>query len=164
MRGIGIPPGQRPTKARGSFGIFEFAPDFRRLPRFRNNLLRNKAPVGVTGDVPVTLTVLKSARHRIALGYANRGGSRSRYAEIEFRPCPHKARTTWAGGLLLRDRQPVTLLVSMAGGEPARLRLGRPRRLIAAPSARRAVPPARYRSNQVVRIARIAAGQISLAR
>jgi len=124
MRGIGIPLSQRPTKRRATFGLFEFTPDFRRLRRHRNSLLRTKAPVGVTGDVPVTLTVPERARHRVALGYA---GRRGRYAEIEFQPCPRKTRTVWAGGFVLRDRMPVTLLVATGDHPPRPLQLGRPR-------------------------------------
>ncbi len=124
MRGIGIPLSQRPSKSVGAFGMFEFTPDHRRLRRYRNALLRDKAPVGVAGDATVTVTVPLRPRHRVALGYA--GARPARLAKIEFEPCPHKARTAWAGGLTLRDRKPVTLLVAVGGGPARPLRLGRP--------------------------------------
>ena len=122
MRGIGIPLDQHPDRRRGDLGVFVFTPDFRDLKRYRHRLLRNKAPIAVTGDVPVTVTVPKRARHRVALSYGGVGG---RHAEFEFQPCAHKRRTVWAGGLLLRDRAPVTLLVTVGDRAPLPLRLGR---------------------------------------
>ena len=122
MRGVGIPLDQAPTDRLGPFGIFEFTPDFRDLPRFGNANLREKAPVGVTGATTVTLTVPERARDRVALVYA---GGKGRWAEVEFQPCPGKQRTAWPGGLILRDRQPVTLSVTVGAGVARPLRLGR---------------------------------------
>lgn len=121
MRGEGIPSRQSPTKAVGDFGIFEFSPEHRELRRFGNSLLRDKAPVGIRGDVPVTVSVPELMRHRVALSYGRSG----RFAEVRFEPCSHKARTAWPGGLTLRDRQPVKLMVAIGEGAPQPLWLGR---------------------------------------
>lgn len=121
MRGEGIPQRQSPTTALGAFGIFEFSPEHRDLRRFRNGLLRDKAPVGIRGAAPVAVSVPERMRHRVALSYGRSG----RFAEVRFEPCSHKARTAWPGGLTLRDRQPVKLMVTIGDGAPQPLWLGR---------------------------------------
>jgi hypothetical protein len=65
MRGEGIPRSQEPTKSFSAFGMFEFTPEHRELRRFRGSLLRDKAPVGVPGDIPVTVSVPERMRHRV---------------------------------------------------------------------------------------------------
>lgn len=127
MRGIGIPLREKPTASLGRFGIFEFVPDFRDLVRHDDSLLKEKAPVGVTPGAPITLKVPTRERNRVALSYRAEQRQHTRLAAVTFEPCPSKERTAWAGGLVLRDRKTVTLLVSIEGGPDRRLVLGRPK-------------------------------------
>jgi hypothetical protein len=90
-----------------------------------------KMPLLVEGREPetVTVSVPPALRQRVFLYYgapstfaADRG-----YGEIEFQPCANKPRTIWPGGIRIKGRKPVHLLVSVEGRpEPVPLRLGRP--------------------------------------
>jgi hypothetical protein len=105
-------------------------------PRRPGHLV-TKMPLLVEGHDPVTVSVPPRLRHRVFLHYGThegRDGGRSTSfygypgdSSIEFRPCPDKPRTIWPGGIRIKGRAPVQLLVEAEGG-PARavLPLGRP--------------------------------------
>lgn len=114
---------RRSTSVRRRFGLLGPFRDFGRLNRYRNNLLRAKIPAVVQGHQPVLLRVPIHQRHRVALGYSG-GRPNGRYAQVEFRPCEYKPRTWWPGGLLLRDRQPITLLVQIGERKAVPIRIG----------------------------------------
>jgi len=118
---------RRSTSVGRRFGLLGPFRDFGRLNRYRNNLLRAKIPAVVQGHEPVLLRIPVRQRRRVALGYSG-GRPNGRYAQVEFRPCEHKPRTWWPGGLLLRDRQPITLTVQIGGREAVPIRIGGSRR------------------------------------
>jgi len=72
----------------------------------------------VEGHRPVTLSVAQSDRSDARL-QAPTSPPWVPYAQIRFIPCRDKARTVWAAGFLLRNRQPISVIVRIAG-EPAR--------------------------------------------
>jgi hypothetical protein len=96
-----------------------------------------KMPLLVEGHDPVTVSVPPRLRRRIFLYYGtHEGGDGKRStsfagypgdSSIEFRPCTDKPRTIWPGGVRVRGRKPLHLLVEVEGG-PSRavLPLGRP--------------------------------------
>lgn len=114
---------RRSTVVNRRFGLLGPGRDFGRLNRYRDNLLRTKIPAVVRGHLPVVLSVPEWQRHRVALTYSG-GRPGGRYAQVEFLPCAHRPTTWWPGGLLLRDRQPVTLGVQIEGRHPVRIRIG----------------------------------------
>jgi hypothetical protein len=103
----------------------------------RPNELVTKAPILVEGADTVILSVPPRLTHRVFLYYGfhkgpdgKRSGSFYDFpgsSSIEFRPCTDKPRTVWPGGLRIKGRKPVHLLVTIDGQpEPIPLRLGRP--------------------------------------
>lgn len=103
----------------------------------RRNKLVTKLPVLIEGHGTVTLTVPPRLAHRVFLYYGfhkGRNGERSTSffdypgaSAIEFQPCADKPRTVWPGGIRVKGRKPVRLLVNAAGQpDPIPLRLGRP--------------------------------------
>jgi hypothetical protein len=104
----------------------------------RNGQLINKMPVLVEGGKPVLLSVPPRDSDRVFLYYGrlrDREGrptttiGRARgFSEVRFEPCADKPRTVWPGGIRVRGRRAVRLLVSVEGRAAAiPLRLGRPR-------------------------------------
>jgi hypothetical protein len=97
-----------------------------------------KMPLLVQGTEPVTVSVPPGLRGRVFLYYGrilgrdgkpttSFAGARG-YEETEFQPCADKPRTVWPGGLRIKGRAPVHLLVHTgAGAAPIPLRLGRPK-------------------------------------
>jgi len=103
----------------------------------RPDLLVTKAPILIEGHDEVTLSVPPRLAHRVFLYYGfheGRNGSRSTSffdhpgaSTVEFRPCAEKPRTVWPGGIRVKGRKAVHLLVSVAGQPGAiPLPLGRP--------------------------------------
>ncbi len=97
-----------------------------------------KLPLLVEGADPVTVSVPPDLRGRVFLYYGRIIGRDGKpttsfvgargYGATEFRPCPGKPRTIWPGGLRIKGRAPVRLLVDTGtGAAPIPLRLGRPR-------------------------------------
>jgi hypothetical protein len=77
----------------------------------------------VEGTKPVEVLIAPSDRTRAGLVTAIlRGGP---YAEVRFVPCRDQPRTSWPGGWVLRDREPVRVLVEEEGQPPADLVVGR---------------------------------------
>jgi hypothetical protein len=101
--------------------------------------LTTKMPVLVEGRAPATVTVSvpPPLRDRAFLYYGRVIGRDGKpttlfteargYGEVEFELCADKPRTIWPGGIRVKGRAPVQLLVEVEGREPIRLPLGRPR-------------------------------------
>ena len=94
-------------------------------------LVEGREPETVTVSVPLGL------RNRVFLYYGRilgRDGQPAStfteargYGEVEFQLCGNKPRTIWPGGIRVRGRAPVRLLVTVEGLPDAiPLRLGRP--------------------------------------
>ena len=100
--------------------------------------LTTKMPILVEGRAPqtVTVSVPEALRTRVFLYYGRvigRDGkpttlfTRARgYSETKFELCSDKPRTVWPGGIRVKGRASVRLLVLVDGEEPIRLPLGRP--------------------------------------
>jgi hypothetical protein len=97
-----------------------------------------KMPILVEGRAPQTVTVSVPAglRDRVFLYYGRVIGRDGKpttlftqaggYSETRFELCAHKPRTVWPGGIRVKGRAPVHLLVLVEGEKPIRLPLGRP--------------------------------------
>lgn len=102
------------------------------------NGLTTKMPVLIEGRAPetVTISVPTTLRKRVFLYYGRLIGRDGKpttlftkargYSETEFQLCGDKPRTVWPGGIRVKGRAPVHLLVEAEGQEPIRLPLGRP--------------------------------------
>lgn len=110
----------------------------RQMSEVGNGDLVSKMPLLVEGHSPVTVSVPPRLRSRVHLYYGNvldRHGHPTTsiagapgYSETEFRPCEDRPRTIWPGGIRIRGRAPVRLLVSSeTSAAVIPLRLGRPR-------------------------------------
>jgi hypothetical protein len=109
------------------------------MSQTRNGQFLAKRPLLVdSGGRSVTVSVPKRLRGRVFLYYGrwpDRQGKpttsfhNSRgYDEVEFDPCERRTPTVWPGGLRVKGRAPVHLLVEPEGRQrPLRLALGRPR-------------------------------------
>jgi hypothetical protein len=93
------------------------------LPR-SGPIFETKVPVIVEGRRPIDVAITPADRSRAGLVLAIRRGGP--YAEVRFVPCRDQARTTWPAGWVLRDRQPVRVLVNERGRQPSELVVGRP--------------------------------------
>ncbi len=98
-----------------------------------------KAPATVEGSA-VILRVPPRLRHRVSLYYGrrtdregrptNRVGQGPGFSEVAFHPCGGRPRTVFPGGVRVRGRAPVRLLVQVEGGSASiPMPLGRPRAL-----------------------------------
>lgn len=103
-----------------------------------NGQLIAKMPVIVSRGRPVTLIVPPRLRPRVFLYYGrylDRSGKpttligRSRgFSEVIFEPCDYKPRTPWPGGIRVKGRRAVRLIVRIEGNpDPIPLPLGRPK-------------------------------------
>ena len=104
----------------------------RRMSASANGDLVTKAGLLVEGQEPVTVKVPEVLRERVFLYYGRGADGRatsfadsSGFGEIEFRPCEDRPRTIWPGGLRVRGRGSVHLVVE-ADGRRTPLKLGRP--------------------------------------
>lgn len=100
--------------------------------------LTTKMPILVEGRAPetVTVSVPQNLRDRVFLYYGNLIGRDGKpttlfteargYGETKFELCSNKPRTVWPGGIRIKGRAPVHLLVEIEGQPPKRLPLGRP--------------------------------------
>jgi hypothetical protein len=91
-----------------------------------------KAPLLVEGQSAVMVKVPEALRERVFL-YYGRGPSEKTisfadsqgFGSIEFRPCEDRPRTIWPGGIRVRGKGSVHLVVEAEGHSTA-LRLGQP--------------------------------------
>lgn len=130
---------RREYNSAGRFGLLERAEAFKfaqpagaqLVPRFRDVLV-TKIPATVRGSGRVTVSIPSGDRSQAGLLYGSLRGYARPYAQIRFIPCEGYAGTSWPGGLALRARRPVTILVQTEGSSPARQRSltvgGRPAR------------------------------------
>jgi hypothetical protein len=72
-------------------------------------ILVTKVPVVVEGRKPIEVSVAPADRTRAGMVLAIRKGGP--YAEVRFVPCGDQTRTWWPGGWMLRDREPVRVLI-----------------------------------------------------
>jgi hypothetical protein len=119
----------------GDFGFWGPERDFRtaqktpvgQFPGLRERgisgpILATKTPAIVEGRKPIVETI--APEDRAGAGYAFvRGGP---YAEIRFVPCRDQPRTGWPGGWVLRNREPVHVVVQEANRPASELVVGRP--------------------------------------
>lgn len=88
-------------------------------------LLITRTPATVIGNNRVTVTVPVGSRDEAGLLYGSLRGYEHPQARVTFVPCPDGNGTSWPGGIALRTRRPVTLVVTAGGGEGLwRLRAG----------------------------------------
>jgi hypothetical protein len=108
------------------------------MSRTGNGQLVAKMPALVEGHSSVTLTVPARLRHRVFIYYGFHPGPDGRrstgldgpgFSEIVFEPCADRPRTIWPGGIRVKGRAPVRLIVESGSGEEFALQLGKPREL-----------------------------------
>jgi hypothetical protein len=114
----------------GNVGFYGPGRDFRAALDTRGDLI-TKMPIIIEGDSGAIVWIPRQERDRVALLF---GKIRHKgpyeigdgYARVRFEPCTDRERTGFVGGLVLRDRQPVTLKVRLQGTHRMRsVRLGR---------------------------------------
>ena len=100
--------------------------------------LTTKMPILIEGRAPeaVTISVPPALRKRVFLYYGRVIGRDGKpttlftkahgYSETEFQLCGNKPRTVWPGGIRVKGRARVHLLVEAEGQGPIRLPLGHP--------------------------------------
>lgn len=134
--GSGKPTWRRESIVAGPVGVRRHP--LRGMERTVNGL-GAKLPILVEGRAPMTVTVSvpRRLRQRVFLYYGrvigrdgepttSFAGARG-YSETEFQLCGDKPRTVWPGGVRVRGRAKVHLLVHVDGRPaPIRLPLGRP--------------------------------------
>jgi hypothetical protein len=135
MIGSGSPDWRRTSLDAGPLGVAEHP--LSQMSRTRNGQLLAKMPALVEGHAPVTLSVPPQLRHRAFIYYGFHEGPDGRRStgfdspgssEVVFRPCADKPRTIWPGGIRIKGRRPVRLLVWVEGSsDPIPLALGRPK-------------------------------------
>ncbi|HJZ34886.1 MAG TPA: hypothetical protein VJ204_01335 [Solirubrobacterales bacterium] len=105
----------------------------RQMAAMKNGDLVAKAGVLVEGSAPVLVKVPESLRERVFLYYGRGPNHRSisfaesnGFNEVEFQPCEDRPRTIWPGGLRVKGKGSVHLMVE-AVGKTAVLNLGQPK-------------------------------------
>jgi hypothetical protein len=119
----------------GRLGFFGTGRDFRSAQKVARSslqashqlpssgpILETKVPVVVEGRNPVDVSIAPADRARAGLVLAIQGGP---YAEAHLIPCRDQPRTWWPGGWVLRNSDPVRVLVEEDGRPPAELEVGR---------------------------------------
>jgi hypothetical protein len=109
------------------------------MSQTRNGLV-TKMPLLVEGRAPevVTVSVPPALRDRVFLYYGRVMGRNGQptfsfadargYGETQFQLCGNKPRTIWPGGIRVKGRAPVHLLVTVVGTpKTTPLPLGRPK-------------------------------------
>jgi hypothetical protein len=134
--GHGSPNWRSESVVAGPVGVRR--PPLRRMSQSPQGLT-TKMPILVEGRAPetVTVSVPPALRKRAFLYYGRVIGRDGKpttlfteargYSEVEFELCADKPRTIWPGGIRVKGRAPVHLLVEVEGRQPIRLPLGRPR-------------------------------------
>jgi hypothetical protein len=111
---------RRNAASSGPVGFYGAGRDFL-SPRFTK---QDKMPLIVEGHEPITLSISAQDRSGTRL-QAPTPKRWAPYTEIRFVPCADRARTAWAAGLRLENRQPVTLIVHQSGEPDRALIVGR---------------------------------------
>jgi hypothetical protein len=122
---------RRESSVAGPVGVRKWP--LRQMSAMADGDLVTKAGILVEGQEPVTVTVPEALRERVFLYYGRDSDGRaisfagsSGFGEVEFRPCEDRPRTIWPGGLRVRGRGSVHLVVE-ADGRSMPLKLGRPK-------------------------------------
>jgi hypothetical protein len=111
---------RRGATAVGRIGFFGSGRNFlaRRFSK------RTKVPVVVEGHEPVTVTIAARDRGHARLVVGSKGGF-VEVVQVRFVPCRDRPETWWPAGFVLRNRQPVALLVRQGDEAPQLLQVGR---------------------------------------
>ncbi|MDQ2939658.1 MAG: alpha/beta fold hydrolase [Actinomycetota bacterium] len=125
LAGAGDPNWRKRSTVVGRFGLYGSGRNLSTASRMGTAFV-TKIPAILEGRKAVTLRVPASEEGRIGLIY---GGHLFVHAvdegaaQVTFKPCPDKPRTTWPGGLALADRHPITLEV-LIDGSVKKVRIG----------------------------------------
>jgi hypothetical protein len=118
------------SSAAGPVGVSRWP--LRQMSTMANGDLVAAAPLLVEGHAAVTVKVPEALRERVFLYYGRGPGEKTisfadsqGFGSIEFRPCEDRPRTIWPGGIRVRGRGSVHLIVE-AEGKATTLRLGKP--------------------------------------
>jgi hypothetical protein len=137
MLGKGVGNWRDDATAAGRLGFVASGRDFRTAQKVSRGSIRashplpssgpilgTKVPMVVEGTKPIEVSITPPDRARAGLVLAiQRGGP---YAEIRFVPCRDQPRTSWPGGWVLRDREPVRVLIQDEDRPAAELVVGGP--------------------------------------
>lgn len=120
---------RRAATTAGSFGLVGAGRDFHwsGVERLKNGQYLSKIPAVVNGKAPVVLRVPEGERGRVGLDYGDFRTAHSihdTHAAVIFRPCRNQPNTGWPGGLVLKNRRPITLEVETGGGPKRSLQIG----------------------------------------
>lgn len=127
--GSSDPTWRREASTAGPFGLFGDGRDFHGpvIRRLENGQLHSKIPAILDGTRPVILRVPEDEFGRVGLDYGDLHTEHrveDAHTAVAFEPCRGRSSTGWPGGLVLRDRHPVTLSVEVDGGEAQPLSVG----------------------------------------
>jgi hypothetical protein len=121
---------RRESNVAGPVGMRKWP--LREMSAMPNGDLVSKSPLLVEGHSTVTVKVPAALRDRVFLYYGRSPGNKTisyansqGFGSIEFRPCEDRPRTIWPGGIRVRGRASVHLVVETEG-RPIPLPLGRP--------------------------------------
>ncbi|HEX5375007.1 MAG TPA: hypothetical protein VFW48_02510, partial [Solirubrobacterales bacterium] len=114
-----------------------FRRPLRQMSETSNGQLIAKMPVLTARGAPVKLSVPTRLQHRVFLYYGRMQdrngepttliGKAKGFGEVVFEPCEDRPRTAWPGGIRIKGRKPVHLVVQVEGSpESIPLPLGRP--------------------------------------
>ena len=132
--GSGSADWRRTSLDAGPLGVLEHP--LSHMSRTHNGQLVTKMPALVEGHDPVTLSVPQRLRDRVFIYYGFHEGPEGQrstgldgpgFSEVVFEPCTDKPRTIWPGGIRIKGRAPVRLLVRSGTGESFALPLGKPK-------------------------------------
>lgn len=127
--GSGAPDWRSHSTVAGPLGLFGVGRDFSKASTVGLGTVEAKIPAFVVGKRRTVLVVPASERRRVGLLWGRAAVAKSphrigaAFGRVVFAPCQDKPRTVWPGGLLLANRNPVTLMV-ISGKRRFRLRIG----------------------------------------
>ena len=127
--GSGAPDWRKKSAVAGPLGLFGSGRDFSKASTVGPGTLGTKIPAIVAGKRRVVLVVPAAERKRVGLVWGHGAVAKNphriaaAFGRVVFSPCSDKPRTVWPGGLLLGDRNPITLQV-ISGGHSRELRIG----------------------------------------
>jgi hypothetical protein len=117
--GMGPEDWRRKSESFGSLGML--VTDYAEGGRSEDGLFHTKIPTLVEGHRSVVLSVPRDERSRAAIEVVKPQHPVSR---LRLDPCRDRRRTIWAAGVAARDRGPVRLDVSVAGGVSGTITIG----------------------------------------
>ncbi|HSS51166.1 MAG TPA: hypothetical protein VLX28_19675 [Thermoanaerobaculia bacterium] len=117
--GMGPDDWRRSSASFGPLGML--VTDYAKGRRSGDGLFHTKIPTLVEGHRSVVLSVPRDERARAGIEVVKPHHPLSR---LRLDPCRDRKRTIWAAGVVARDRGPVTLDVSVAGGRSGTITVG----------------------------------------